>query len=114
MSAKSVPDVLKALPPHPHHLSATFLAGKGFEILFASYSSGTTIAPHRHDTVNLGVITAGEIILDKQGREDRYRAGDWYEIPSGMVHSSRFECDTTSVELSLERDGQEGGTRTGT
>ncbi len=99
MNSTSIPERIACLPRHPDHPRATFLAAERCDVVFASYSAGQSIAPHTHETMNCGVITAGEMILTKNGIEARYTPGDWYEIPAGCVHSSRFEVHTASVEF---------------
>lgn len=93
------PDLIEALPAFEGPFDAHRLAGDGCDVLFASYPAGTAIGDHSHETHNVGVITTGELILTLGGRETRYRAGDWYEVPRGAVHSARFDVQTAEIEF---------------
>src|SRR5687767_5970441 len=72
------PQLLRDLPPFDGPFDAFKLEAKDCDVLFASYPKGTVIPPHNHDTENVGVITQGELILTRDGKETRYGVGDWY------------------------------------
>jgi mannose-6-phosphate isomerase-like protein (cupin superfamily) len=93
------PNLLRKLPAFDGPFDAFKLAAADCDVLFASYPSGTVIAPHHHDTENVGVITQGELILIMNGEETRYRTGDWYQIPAGAMHAARFEVETSEIEF---------------
>ncbi len=93
------PERLKSLPRFDGPFDAFRLRADGCDVLFASYPEGTSIAPHRHETENIGVITLGELILTLDGTEKRFGPGDWYHVPANAEHSARFECDTAEIEL---------------
>ncbi len=75
------------------------LEAKNCDVLFASYPKGTVIPPHSHDTENVGVITQGELILTLDGRETRYRAGEWYYVRAKATHAARFDVETSEIEF---------------
>ncbi len=93
------PAALEALPPFDGPFDAYRLAAEGCEVLFASYPAGTHIPEHTHDTHNVGVITAGELILLRGGREERYGPGDWYELDAEEPHAARFDVATAEIEF---------------
>jgi quercetin dioxygenase-like cupin family protein len=97
------PARISQLPPFDGPFDARRLAADGCDVLFASYPAGTIVSDHAHETNNVGVITAGELILTIDGRESRHRAGDWYEVPAATVHAARFEVDTSEIELWFDR-----------
>lgn len=99
MARSEFPDLIRSLPEFAGPFDAYRLAASGCEVLFASYPAGTEIKPHTHPTENVGVITAGEMILIVDGQEARYGPGDWYHLESGERHAARFEVDTTQIEL---------------
>ena len=68
-------------------------------MLFASYPAGTRIEPHTHESENCGLVTRGELILITEGREERYRPGEWYHLDAGQEHAARFEVETSEVEF---------------
>ena len=97
------PKLLRALPPFEGPFDAFRLEAKGCEVLFASYPAGTKIAPHDHDTENVGVITQGELILIVDGAEKRFGPGDWYHLPAKKQHAARFEKETSEIEFWFRR-----------
>jgi quercetin dioxygenase-like cupin family protein len=93
------PDELMALPAFGRGLDARQLQASACDVLFASYRQGQSIAPHRHDTHNVGVVTQGELLLTQRGREQRYGVGQWYRIERAREHAARFEQDTSIIEF---------------
>jgi N-acetylglutamate synthase-like GNAT family acetyltransferase/quercetin dioxygenase-like cupin family protein len=93
------PKLLRELPPFDGPFDAFKLEAKDCDVLFASYPAGTVIAPHSHDTDNVGVITQGELILTLDGEETRYRAGEWYQVRAKATHAARFEVETSEIEF---------------
>ena len=93
------PDLIRQLPDFKGPFDAHRLAAEGCEVLFASYPAGTVIEPHTHPTRNVGVITAGELVLVKDGEEHRYGPGDWYSLEPDQEHAARFDEDTSEIEF---------------
>lgn len=93
------PKLLRDLPPFQGPFDAYKLEATDCDVLFASYPKGTVIAPHSHDTENVGVITQGELILIMNGVETRYRTGQWYHVPAKATHAARFETETSEIEF---------------
>ena len=97
------PKLLRQLPPFEGPFDAFKLEAKNCDVLFASYPKGTVIKAHSHDTENVGVITQGELFLMVDGRESRYGPGDWYHLPSHVMHSARFDVETSEIEFWFRR-----------
>jgi len=93
------PDKIKTLPLYDGRFDAYKLEAEKSDVLFASYPAGTTIAPHRHNTDNYGVITRGELILTMDGKTTRYGVGDWYHVPAQAEHAAQFERETDEIEF---------------
>jgi len=93
------PKLLRDLPAFGGPFDAFKLEAKNCDVLFASYPKGTVIRTHSHDTENVGVITQGELILNFNGKETRYSAGDWYHVPAKATHAARFEVETSEIEF---------------
>lgn len=93
------PQQLLSLPKFDGPFDAYKLAAQNCDVLFASYPGGTNIAPHTHETDNVGVITQGELILIIDGQEHRYGPGDWYHVSAQAVHAARFEQETSEIEF---------------
>ena len=102
-----LPPSIRALPPFEGPFDAFRLGAEGCEVLFATYPGGTSIDPHRHETDNVGVITAGALYLTVDGVESRYGRGDWYHVPPGVEHGARFEQDTAEIEFWFTYDGSD-------
>ena len=98
------PALLRDLPKFAGPFDAFKLEAKSCDVLFASYPADTAIAPHHHETENVGVITQGELILAIEGKESRYGPGQWYHIPAGAEHAARFEQETSEIEFWFHRD----------
>lgn len=93
------PEKIRMLEPYSERFDAFRLRAEGADVLFATYPAGTTIEPHDHDTENHGVITKGELILLRDGVEERYGPGEWYSLDAGEEHAARFEVETEEIEL---------------
>jgi hypothetical protein len=93
------PSLLRNLPAFDGPFDAFKLEAKGCDVLFASYPAGTTIAPHSHETENVGVITQGELLLTVDGKESRYGPGQWYHVAPRALHAARFEKETSEIEF---------------
>lgn len=102
MPKEFFPDLVRKLPDFEGPFDAHRLTARGCDVLFAAYPAGTVIEPHTHPTRNVGVITSGELILTRQGEEQRYGVGDWYELEPDEEHAARFPVDTAGVEFWFE------------
>ena len=99
MTDTHFPGLIRELPEFDGPFEAFLLQAQGCEVLFASYPQGTRIESHMHPTRNVGVITEGELILTKGGKETRYGPGDWYHVHADEEHAARFEVATSEVEF---------------
>jgi len=99
MDRSHFPDLIRQLPEFEGPFDAFRLAAEGCQVLFASYPAGTNIEPHTHPTRNVGVITEGELRLVRDGREERYRPGDWYRLEPEEKHAARFDVATSEIEF---------------
>lgn len=99
MERRHFPELIRRLPEFDGPFDAFRLAADGCDVLFASYPAGTSIEPHTHPTHNVGVVTEGELILKRDGREERYARGDWYHLDPAEEHAARFDVDTSEIEF---------------
>jgi quercetin dioxygenase-like cupin family protein len=44
-------------------------------------------------------ITQGELILTLDGKETRFRAGEWYQVRAKATHAARFDVETSEIEF---------------
>lgn len=103
MSERHFPELIRSLPEFDGPFDAFRLEAANCEVLLASYPAGTAIEPHTHPTENVGVVTAGELILTVDGEEARYGPGDWYRIGPEQRHAARFDVDTSEIEFWFTR-----------
>ena len=96
------PPEIAALPAFDGPFDAYRLAAEGCEVLFASYPAGTSIAPHRHPTDNVGVITQGELRLTMAGVVTTSEPGEWYHVPANVEHAAEFVVDSAEIEFWFE------------
>jgi len=99
VSKPHFPGLIRDLPDFEGPFAAHRLVAEGCEVLFASYPAGTFIDTHTHPTRNVGVITEGELILTKGGKESRYGPGDWYDVDADEEHTARFDVSTSEIEF---------------
>ena len=95
----NLPKLIRDLPKFAGPFDAHRLEAAGCDVLFASYPAGTIIAPHKHDTENVGIITKGSLMLTIAGKERTFVAGEWYHIPARADHSARFEEESSEIEF---------------
>lgn len=93
------PEPLRSLPKFDGPFDAFKLIAQDCDVLFASYTAGTMIPAHTHNTENIGVITQGKLILVMEGQETRYQIGDWYHVPAQVPHAARFDQVTSEIEF---------------
>jgi quercetin dioxygenase-like cupin family protein len=98
-STDHFPPEIEALASFDGPFDAFRLPAEGCEVLFATYPAGTSIAPHRHPTNNVGVITKGELRLTMAGESTTYRPGEWYHVPAGAEHAADFAVDSAEIEF---------------
>lgn len=96
------PPEIEALAAFDGPFDARRLSADGCEVLFATYPAGTSIAPHRHPTHNVGVITRGELRLTIADELTIYGPGEWYRVPAGVEHAADFEVDSAEIEFWFE------------
>lgn len=104
MTSGRFPPQITSLPAFDGPFDAVRLQADGCEVLFASYPAGTSIAPHRHESDNVGVITQGELRLTIGDSVTVYGVGEWYHVPAQAEHAADFDVDTSEIEFWFEVD----------
>ena len=97
--AGQYPDKFRSLPLYDGRFDAFKLATEAADVLLASYTAGTHIAEHQHDTDNYGVIIRGELQLTMNGKTTRHGCGDWYQVPAFVPHAATFDVETDEIEF---------------
>ena len=99
MADSHFPPEIVGLPAFDGPFDAFRLDADGCEVLFASYPAGTPIEPHRHPTNNVGVITAGRLVLTMNGEQQTFGVGKWYHVPAAAEHAADFPEDSAEIEF---------------
>lgn len=71
-------------------------------LYFFEIEAVAKVAEHAHNT-QWGVVFDGEMDLTIGGETKTYRKGDYYLIPSGVVHSATFKERTLVMDFFTER-----------
>lgn len=104
MTSGRFPSQITSLPAFDGPFDAFQLHADGREVLFASYPAGTSIAPHRHESDNVGVITRGELRLTIGNSVTVHGVGEWYHVPAEAEHAADFDVDTSEIEFWFDVD----------
>ena len=95
------PDLILELPeadlPIDKVVGRLFQGEKG-QICFFDFEPPNEVPPHSHGR-QWGVVLEGEMWLTIDGAEKLMHKGDSYFIPSGVVHSARFEVACKVLDL---------------
>jgi quercetin dioxygenase-like cupin family protein len=67
------------------------LFGEGAMLNLLDFDANALVPKHSHPHEQLGLVLAGELVLEIAGVEHRLGAGDAYQIPSGVEHAARTE-----------------------
>ncbi len=102
------PQLIQNLPRFEGQFDAFQLAADNCDVLLSSYPAGTVIAPHSHDTENVGVITRGTLLLTMGGQTTTIVAGEWYHVPTGQEHAAEFTEDTAGIEFWFRNNARTG------
>lgn len=92
MATGRFPPRITSLPAFDGPRDAFQLHAEGLRGVVRVDPAGTSIAPHRHDSDNVGVITGGELRLTIDGAVTVVGVGEW-------SHAADFDVDTSEIEL---------------
>lgn len=73
------------------------------QTVFFEIAAGGVVSPHTHGE-QFGIVIEGEIELTIGGTIKRYKKGDSYHIPEGVVHSAKFMEFTRVMDFFAEVD----------
>jgi quercetin dioxygenase-like cupin family protein len=63
------------------------------------YPPGTYFGPHTHDVDKIDAVLEGEFLIKTPNGDAVLRAGDWLEVPRGLVHSAEVIGSKPVVSL---------------
>jgi quercetin dioxygenase-like cupin family protein len=64
------------------------LFGDGAMLNLLEFDPGATVPAHDHPHEQLGLVLAGELVLQIQGVDHELGPGDAYQIPGGVEHAA--------------------------
>ena len=106
MAESGYPEMITRLPeadvPIPG-VRAWISQGTEGQIVFFDIDPVDEIPPHSHGE-QWGIVVEGEMELTIGGETRRYRAGDSYHIPAGVVHGAKFLSHFRALDVFADPD----------
>ncbi|MGE0224174.1 MAG: cupin domain-containing protein [Acetobacteraceae bacterium] len=65
----------------------TALRRDGYEVVAREMAAGTVNPDHTHDFDARVLVLSGALTMGRPDGRHTYRAGDWCEVPAGLLHS---------------------------
>ena len=75
------------------------LEAQGYRVARYIYSPGTVFPDHKHGVDKIDAVVAGRFRLVIGGHVVVLRAGDWVNVPAGVIHSAAVVGDEPVVSL---------------
>ena len=100
------PEPIRNLPEADIPLQGikAFLAqGQNHQIIFMEFSEDIDLAEHNHES-QWGIVLEGEIELVINGIKNRFKKGDRYFIPKGVMHSGKIFAGYADITFFNQKD----------
>lgn len=75
------------------------LKSMGYRINCYIYSPGTFFPDHDHNVDKIDAVLSGRFRISMENRAYILEAGDWLEVPRGVVHSAEVLGDQSVISL---------------
>lgn len=103
-----LPEMITRLPeadlPFPASaLKTSVLQSGNGQVVFFQVFQEVEIPPHSHKG-QWGIVLEGELEMTVGGETRKYRTGDSYYIPAGVVHSARVPAGCKAIDFFEEPD----------
>lgn len=103
-----LPDMITRLPEAdlpfpPSALKTSVLQSGQGQLVFFQIFQDVEIPPHSHKG-QWGIVVEGELEMTVGGETRKYRTGDTYYIPAGVVHSARVPAGCKAIDFFEEPD----------
>ncbi len=69
------------------------------QVVFFVFDEGVSFPDHSHCDQR-GLVIDGEMTIEIKGETNLYNAGDYYEVPNGVVHRASFSRQTILIDMS--------------
>jgi len=76
--------------------------GENNQIIFMEFSKDVDIPKHSHES-QWEIVVKGKVDLDVGGIKKKYRRGDTFFIPKGVMHSTKVYAGYTSIAFFNEK-----------
>jgi quercetin dioxygenase-like cupin family protein len=99
------PPFIRALPApdSPVRMDARIVPSEHVLTMFYEIGDAVEVPAHRHGA-QWGVVIAGSMELEVEGRSDTYGPGDTYYIPDGAVHTARISAGYKGIDVFADAD----------
>ncbi|MEW6411735.1 MAG: cupin domain-containing protein [Candidatus Zixiibacteriota bacterium] len=95
------PEMIRSMPEIDipmDGLRGWLLASGEKQAVFFDIQPIGVVPPHSH-CAQWGIMIEGEMSLTIGKETKRYRKGDWYYIPAGVVHSANFHSRVNLIDV---------------
>jgi quercetin dioxygenase-like cupin family protein len=106
MNDKIFPKIIRNLPIADipiEGLDSYLFQGDNQQILFMEFENNVEVPEHSHEA-QWGVVLAGEIELEIEGKKNVLEKGDTYFIPAGAMHSAKINAGYKDITLFNQKD----------
>ncbi len=101
MSESAYPEVITRMPEADVPLAGVrgwLSQATDHQIVFFEIDPIGELPPHSHGE-QWGIVVEGEMELTIGGQAKRYKPGDSYHIPSGVVHGAKFLTHFRAIDV---------------
>ena len=81
------------------------LIAMGYEVYSYVYPPGTCFPDHTHRVDKIDAVLSGQFRMSMLGQSVILKAGDYMEVPSGVVHSAEVVGDEPVLSLDAVKPG---------
>jgi quercetin dioxygenase-like cupin family protein len=98
------PEIRSRLAADHDYDDAYRVPSEALDVLVAAYHGGSSVAPHKHDDMDIvGVVVQGTVRLTINGEERSYGPGAWFHVPVSAEHAAVYESTTVEIEFMFKR-----------
>ena len=99
------PPFIRALPApdSPVRMEARIVPSEHVLTMFYEITDAVEVPAHRHGA-QWGVVLAGSMELEVEGRSGTYGPGETYYIPDGAVHTARISAGSRGIDVFADAD----------
>jgi len=84
-------------------IKGKILQGEDHQTLFMEIEPIGKVPPHTHGA-QFGIVLEGEMSLTFDGETRKYKKGDYYTIPAGVIHEADFHSKVIVIDFFQDPD----------